>query len=61
MIKREADGRHHSSENPRDPGFCECGLALTAWVHTDSTYYRAVPLTEWSTPDEPEVDRGGEQ
>lgn len=37
-------GRHASDVDPRDPGFCRCGLGLDAWVHTDTTHYRETPL-----------------
>jgi len=40
-------GRHPGDADPRDPGFCRCGLGLDAWVHTDTTHYREVPLAEW--------------
>jgi len=44
---RAYSGRHHSDPDPRDPGFCRCGLGLDAWVHTDSTHYYEIPLAEW--------------
>ena len=39
-------GRHPKDPDPSDPGFCKCGLGLEAWVHTDTTRYREVPLTK---------------
>lgn len=38
-------GRHPKDPDPTDPDFCGCGLDLEAWVHTDTTHYREVPLS----------------
>ncbi len=39
--------RHPGDPDPRDLGFCRCGLGLDAWVHTDSRHYVEIPLAEW--------------